>query len=126
MTGRDPLTRQRSPWRSAGPVDIDGLVHGDSWRRDVGDGYLVAMVTDEPAGWHLSVSHRRQTRRGVLYVRYPRWDEIAEARDRFLPADRPFVMVLPAADEYVAVHKTTFHLHELTVDLARHATAGAP
>jgi len=44
--------------------------------------------------------------------RYPTWDEIADARDQLLPVDVGFVMHLPARGEYVAVHPTTFHLHE--------------
>jgi hypothetical protein len=35
-----------------------------------------------------------------------------DARDEFLPAAAAFVMHLPTLDEYVAVHDTTFHLHE--------------
>jgi hypothetical protein len=117
---RDPLTRQRSPWRQGEPILVVN-VRGDTYEREAGDGRLIAIVTEEPAGWHLSISHRRDTRRGPIHVRYPRWDEIADARDRFLPPDRPFIMLLPAAGDYVAEHKTTMHLHELTVDLARHA-----
>jgi hypothetical protein len=45
-------------------------------------------------------------------TRYPRWDEIAHARDELLPADIDFVMWLPRAGDYVALHDTTFHLHE--------------
>lgn len=79
-------------------------------RRCVHDGYLVAIVADEPGiGWHLSISHRRPN--GDL-VRYPTWDEIAHARDTFLPAELGFVMHLPPAGEYVALHDTTFHLHQ--------------
>jgi hypothetical protein len=79
------------------------------WRREVGDGTLVALVADEPAGWHLSISFR--DRRGAL-TRYPKWDEIAHARDGLLPAEVGFVMHLPPAGEYVAVHDTTFHLFQ--------------
>lgn len=122
MTERDPITRQRSPWQRLTPMQIDEVI-AENYRREVGDGYLVAIVAQEPTGWHLSISHRRQTRKGVEYVRYPRWDEIAQAREQFLPADRTFVMVLPRADQYVAAHKTTFHLHELTVALAEYALA---
>jgi hypothetical protein len=38
--------------------------------------------------------------------------EIADARDVFLPADVACVMHLPRSAEYVALHDTTFHLHE--------------
>ena len=57
-----------------------------------------------PLRWHLSISHPR---------RYPNWDEISEAREKLLPADLAFVMLLPAAwDEYVNVHPNCFHLWE--------------
>lgn len=110
---RRPLTRQRSPWENITDERLDHelLPCPASWhRRRVTDGVLLACVADEPAGWHLSISfrdHRGRTNR------YPTWDEIAHARDELLPADRAFVMFLPAAGEYVAVHDTTFHLHEV-------------
>ncbi len=46
------------------------------------------------------------------FSRYPRWDEIMHARDHLLPSDVGFVMHLPADGEYVALHPTTFHLHQ--------------
>lgn len=105
-TGRAPLTRQRSPWIEDTQRDDD---IGRWFFRRVHDGVLWTCVAEEPLGWHLSISHR--THRGVL-ARYPHWDEIADARDRLLPADVGFVMHLPPAGEYVALHDTTFHLHE--------------
>lgn len=64
----------------------------------------IELANDGPLRWHLSISHPG---------RYPHWDEISEARDRLLPADRAFVMLLPAAwDEYVNVHPNCFHLWE--------------
>jgi len=50
--------------------------------------------------------------RGRL-TRYPRWDEIAEARYSLVPADVTMALILPPPDEYVALHDTTFHLHEI-------------
>jgi hypothetical protein len=121
---RDPITRQRSAWRPMPPIAMGGI-YGECHRRQVGDGHLDLVVAKEPTGWHLSISHLREKRNGVIeHVRYPRWDEIAEARDAFLPADRTFVMVLPREGEYLAVHPTTFHLHELTVELAQLALHG--
>lgn len=101
---RSPITRQRSPWTAGqkiGPLA--------SFHRPVSDGQLVALVAEEPLGWHMSISFRNHL--GLL-TRYPRWDEIAHARDQLLPAHIGFVMHLPTADEYVALHDTTFHLHE--------------
>jgi hypothetical protein len=106
--GRRPLTRQRSPWELFERGEIMG--YANEWhRRRVHDGVLVACVAEEPTGWHLSISHRDQQNRPR---RYPTWDEIAHARDEFLPSDLGFVMHLPPSDQYVALHDTTFHLHE--------------
>jgi hypothetical protein len=106
-----PLTRQRSPWEKdpAGDVNIMGTL-AYCYRRRVGDGTLVALVALEPPGWHLSVSFR--SHRGEL-TRYPSWDELAHARYVLLPADVTVGMILPPVDEYVALHDTTFHLHEI-------------
>lgn len=80
-----------------------------TFHRRVGDGTLWALVAEEPWGWHMSISFRN-TRNEL--TRYPRWDEIAHARDDLLPADVDFVMWLPKSGEYVALHDTTFHIHE--------------
>lgn len=77
--------------------------------RRVNDGTLWAIVSEEPQGWHMSVSFRNQ--RGE-FSRYPTWDEIAHARYELLPPDLDFVMHLPPMEEYVNLHATTFHLHE--------------
>jgi hypothetical protein len=106
--GTRPITRQRSPWKLQG--EAPGMPWAAWWRRLCGDGVLDAFVADEPGiGWHMSISHRGPKNRAV---RYPRWDEIAHARYELLPHDVDFVMHLPPPDEYVAVHDTTFHLHE--------------
>ena len=104
-----PLTRQRSPWRHIGGTEILPGHHAAMFARRVGDGVLRAFVAEEPNGWHLSISfvdHRGRA------SRYPSWDEITHARGELLPPDIGFVMHLPPEGEYVAVHDTTFHLHE--------------
>lgn len=103
---RAPLTRQRSSWTAIG---ADPLGLGSMSIRNVSDGVLRALVADEATGWHMSISF--VDHRGAP-SRYPRWDEIADARDCLLPCDVGFVMHLPAVDEYVALHDSTFHLHE--------------
>lgn len=104
----DPITRQRSKWEIVTTDQIDG--YPNVWHgRRVGDGTLLACVAEEPTGWHLSISFRNH--RGD-YSRYPHWDEMIHARESLLPDDVEFVMVFPRAANYVAVHKTTFHLHE--------------
>lgn len=105
---RAPITKQRSVWVQRPGFDLPPV--GAEWFvRNVHDGLLRACVIEEPIGWHLSISFVNQ--RGEP-TRYPTWDEIADARDLLLPADVAFVMHLPVAAEYVAVHPTTFHLHE--------------
>lgn len=108
---RKPLERIRSRWErdEAGDLEILGVA-AVCWRRNVRDGALVALVALEPEGWHLSVSFRDH--RGAL-TRYPSWDELADARYTLLPDDVTVALVLPPPDEYVALHDTTFHLHEL-------------
>ena len=105
---RKPITRQRSPWQPTERMTIAD-VDVAAFRRAVSDGTLRALLAEEPLGWHLSVSFVNH--RGMP-TRYPTWDELAHARDALLPADIGFVMHLPRADQYVAVHPTTFHLHE--------------
>jgi hypothetical protein len=71
------------------------------YRKEVADGVLNVLTSpDEGAGFHLSISHQVDGRPG----RYPHWDEITEARDRFTPPRLTFVMFLPPKDEYVNVH----------------------
>lgn len=107
---RAPITKQRSAWDLVGDAELVPGWRCARFRRRVHDGLLVAYVGEEPAGWHLSISFRDHKGR---HGRYPTCDEIAHARDELLGADRHFVMHLPPAGEYVAVHDTTFHLHEL-------------
>lgn len=90
-------------------TDGDTAVLADYWSRRVGDGTLWAIVSNEPWGWHLSVSFRNP--RNEL-TRYPTWDELTHARYELLPDDIDVVMHLPPPAEYVALHDTTFHLHE--------------
>ena len=105
---RKPMTRQRSEWREIESTEILGVTIR-AFVRNVNDGRLAVLVGDEPSGWHMSISHRGHNDK---LIRYPRWDEIAAARDQFLDADIEFVMFLPRADEYVTLHDTTFHIHE--------------
>lgn len=101
----EPLTKQRSKY-----VEVNSPMPGArAFQRRVGDGTLVCFVAEEPHGWHLSISFTDAKGRAS---RYPRWDEIVHARETHLPDDVGFVMHLPASEEYVAMHDTTFHLHQ--------------
>lgn len=61
------------------------------------------LVAEEPAGWHLSISHP---------TRYPTWDEITAARYALVPATVDMVLHLPPPDDYVNVYAHCFHLWE--------------
>jgi hypothetical protein len=124
MTGtRAPITKQRSEWRditdmaanAIAVTEASGATDVQVFVRLVGDGLLHAIRSVDAGKLHLSVSwapqSERQARRGS--VRYPTWDELADARDVLLPDHLAFGMILPKRAEYVAVHPTTFHLHEM-------------
>lgn len=95
--------------------------------RNVHDGYLKVIVGREPAGprgellWHLSISHGRGSAARPLSSadgkaipgRIPTWEEIHDARYEFCPDEVHMAMILPPKAEYVNVHPTTMHLHEL-------------
>ena len=107
-----PMTKQRSQWQPR-----PDLEHLAVFVSNVHDGSLRAMVADPdgPEGeWHLSISHvYPPSKTNKAIGRYPSWDEIADARYRLVPASVTMAMVLPPPDEFVAVHDTTFHLHQL-------------
>lgn len=67
-------------------------------------GQCTVFAGIENGKWHLSISHPN---------RYPQWDEIKEARYRFVPDRAMMVMILPPRSEYVNIHPNCFHLHEI-------------
>lgn len=110
---RTVQTRHRKPWVHVEDGDL-GAVH----ELRVSDGQLRAIVSPpntlgNQLGWHISISFRDN--RGEL-SRYPAWDEIAYAREQLLPGDITMAMLLPPEEEFVAVHHTTFHLHQIQTD----------
>lgn len=73
-------------------------------------GAVTVLVADEGTPeykitnrFHLSISHPH---------RYPKWDEISDARYSLLPDNCTMMMYLPPTEEYVNLHKNCFHLHE--------------
>lgn len=98
-------------WREGRPIVFAGIAER-VLQRDVHDGHLTVIVGQEPQGWHLSISHRTNEVR-PRPKRYPSWDEIADARYRFVPDHVTMAMLLPPKEEYVNLHETTFHLHEI-------------
>lgn len=111
-----PLNNQRSEWHRQPAWERDlptcqGMEMIGAWHRAVNDGHLRAIHTLDNGLHHLSVSF--VSWRGAA-SRYPTWDELAYARYLLMPDDITVVMMLPPPTEYVAVHDTTFHLHELS------------
>jgi hypothetical protein len=109
LMDRKPVDVALAAWQEVPGLVIEGIPTA-AHRRKVHDGILTVLVAEEPQGWHLSISHRHR-RPGMK--RYPSWDEIAQARYQFLPGTLTFAMFLPPLQEYVAVHDTTFHLHQI-------------
>ena len=89
----------------------------------VEDGHLTVFVGQEPLGpnrslqWHLSISHRSNVIANAAGApapgRIPAWEEIKEARYKFCPNRVTMAMLLPPIEEYVNLHPTTMHLHEI-------------
>jgi hypothetical protein len=92
-----------------------------NWQKDVGDGHLTVLVgaelqSDGPR-WHMSISHRTNEHPPKA-GRYPTWDEIKEARYRFMPGDIYVAQILPPEDEFINVMGTCFHLWEIPAEAA--------
>jgi len=110
----------------AGPGTSLPGVQGILWTRlpDVGDmrnyeatvpdGVLHAVLTHEPQGWHLSVSFYGPG--GAR--RLPSWDELKDARYRFVPDRAHMAALLPPRAEWVDIHPTCLHLWEIPAGVA--------
>lgn len=72
-----------------------------------GTGGLTAIVSRDEGLWHVSVSHPK---------RYPTWDELSSARERFVPDEITMAMYLPPRSEYVNLHDTCLHLWQAPAD----------
>jgi hypothetical protein len=86
------------------------------YQRDLEDGHLTVQVGAEVIAsgprWHLSISHRTNERKPKP-GRYPTWDEIKDARYRFMPPEIYVAQILPPPEEFVSAHDTTFHLWQI-------------
>lgn len=68
-------------------------------------GNMFAVIVSKDDGlWHISISHHK---------RYPTFDEIKEARYKFIPDDVTMAMFFPPRSQYVNVHPNCFHLFEV-------------
>lgn len=112
-------------WQEKAPKVIGGY-QSRVYQTMVDDGHLTVFIGREPLGpqgqmrWHLSISHRSSNLLNAhgnpLPGRIPTWDEIKAARYKFCPDDCYMAMILPPTSEYVNVHPTTMHLHEIGRD----------
>jgi hypothetical protein len=108
---------KRVPLGAAGDLLVDQCPGIRAHQRDLEDGHLTVLAGREPEHpggpkWHLSISHRT-SEATPQPGRYPTWDEIKEARYRFVPDGVTMAMLLPPKAEYVNVHETCFHLWEI-------------
>lgn len=77
---------------------------GKGYVAKVSDGHLHAIVSKDGDKWHLSISHND---------RLPSWDELADARYRFVPDRALMAQLLPPRAEWVNLHPRTLHLWEI-------------
>lgn len=80
------------------------------------DGDLRCIVGKEEGRWHLSMSHPS---------RYPTWDEMADARYRFIPNRAHMAMLAPPREEFINAHDTTLHFWEVPELAERPAAEGS-
>lgn len=73
-------------------------------------GDLVVVVCKEPIkqdgsmGYHLSISHAN---------RLPTYEELKEARYKFLPDDLYMAQIFPPKKDFVNLHQFCLHLYEI-------------
>ena len=63
-----------------------------------------SVIVGLEVGWHLSIAHP---------TRYPTYEEIKEARYKFLPNETTVAMLFPPKEEFVNLHSNCFHLWEI-------------
>lgn len=96
----------RSKWELMYEQDM-GARTMRSWKRNVHDGVLHGLVSNELGTVHGSISFQDPSDKKT---RYPTWDEIVHFREELLDPELGYAMYLPTKDEYVNVHHTMFHL----------------
>lgn len=110
---RTPLDTTRISWHRMTVPDFLLLQEPSvaGWQAPRPDGVLRVLVAKEgEAGWHISMSH---VNRNGDPGRYPTWDELADAKERFTPDDVAMGMVCPRKTDYVNMHDTCLHLWQL-------------
>jgi hypothetical protein len=64
---------------------------------------LTVILSKDAGRWHMSIAHPQ---------RHPNWEEIKEARYRFIPDEVYMMLPLPPTRVYVNKHPHCFHLWE--------------
>ena len=62
------------------------------------------IISQQRAGWHLSISHPR---------RLPTWEEVRDARYALVPDEATMALLLPPSSEYVNVHEFCLQMYEI-------------
>lgn len=78
---------------------------------------LQVIVSQDDGAWHLSLSHRTYDQHGRTKPgRLPTYEELKEARYRFVPDDVTMAQLFPPSADWVNVHETTLHLWQVPSD----------
>lgn len=87
---------------------ITSRIPGTKTYKGANDPHLIVIIEkhapEDGGGWHLSMSHPS---------RYPTWDELADARYKFIPDRVTMAMIAPPRKEFVNLHNTCLHLWEI-------------
>jgi hypothetical protein len=119
-------------WRKLYLPPVPAFANASSYQKDCIDlGFLNLIIERRTLGqddatlfptgrWHLSISHNYPTAPGKENQpgRYPTWDEIKQARYKFLPGDVNMAIMFPPESMYYNRHSTCLHLLEVPVGLA--------
>lgn len=90
---------------------------------EAGLGVFPGLPREAVGRWHLSISHNIDTinddpRSMNTPGRYPTWEEIKQARYKFLPGDVNMAIMFPPESLYYNFHTTCLHLIEIPLALA--------
>ncbi len=95
-------------------IDLTNITQADidffkQWRETTDTkiyriGSCKVMISCDSGKYHLSISHP---------TRYPKYDEIKEARYKFCPNDAVMAMLFPPKEQFVNIHSNCFHLFQI-------------
>ena len=95
---------ERNGWKAAGEYTLPDGSRAERFSK----GSCQVLLGHEDHGnrmrWHLSISCPH---------RYPKWEEIKDARYSLMPHDITVAQILPPPREYTNIHRNCFHLWEI-------------